>query len=91
MTMLCPRCQVAYQDGQVCPSCGGYLVPYQPQMQPPAPQPAYDYAPEPSHEAAEAPVAPVSSSKGDGSHSGAFGARSPSDGLVRRPPDAPGP
>lgn len=64
MTMACPRCQVAFQDGQICPHCGGYLVPYQPQMQPPAPQQAYEYAPEPSYEAAEAPVVAASTSKG---------------------------
>lgn len=62
MTMVCPRCQAAYQGGQICPSCGGYLVPYQPQ--PPVQQPAYDYAPEPPYEVAEAPVAGASSSRG---------------------------
>lgn len=62
MTMVCPRCQVAYQDGQVCPMCGTYLVPYQPQ--PPVQQQAYEYAPESAYEAAGAPVAPAPPSKG---------------------------
>lgn len=64
MTMVCPRCQVAYQGGQVCPSCGTYLVPYQPLPQPPIQQPMYEYSPEPACEAAEAPVASASPSKG---------------------------
>lgn len=62
MTMACPRCQVTFQDGQICPHCGGYLVPYQPQS--PVQLQAYEYAPEPVYEVAEAPVAPAPPSKG---------------------------
>lgn len=64
MTMVCPRCQAAYQGGQVCPSCGTYLVPYQPLPQPPVQQPMYEYSPELAYETAEAPVAAASPSKG---------------------------
>lgn len=63
MTMICPKCQIVFQDGQICPNCRGYLMPYQPQPQPVVPQP--QYAPAPVYEAPETSTSHIApSSKG---------------------------
>lgn len=63
MTMICPKCQIAFQDGQICPNCRGYLMPYQPQPQSVVPRP--QYAPASVYEAPETSTSHVApSSKG---------------------------